>query len=113
MTRSQAARLAQEVSEGFFPLFGRLCHALEEDRRAFNWRRLTGTINFPPPRLLGIPSPLHHERIVSPVKFFTHAPLDGDGVLSFKPEAQQKSLPSASAPKTDKQTGARVNLEMQ
>jgi hypothetical protein len=48
------------------------------------WRRLTGTINFPPPRLLRIPSPLHNERIVSWVKFVTHALLDGDGALNFK-----------------------------
>jgi hypothetical protein len=72
MWRSQAARLARKWPKRLFPLFGFLCHALEKDGRAFYWHRLTGTINFPPPRLLRIPSPLHDERIVSQVEFFTH-----------------------------------------
>ena len=72
------------MPEGLSPLFDCLCHAIEENGRAFYWRRLTGTINFPPPRFLGTPSPLHGERVVSWVKFFTHALLDGDGALSFK-----------------------------
>jgi hypothetical protein len=63
----------QEVPERLFPLFGCFCHAFEKYRRAFYWRRLAGTINFPPPRLLRTPSPLHDERIVSSVKLFTHA----------------------------------------
>jgi hypothetical protein len=101
-----------EVPERLFPLLGCLCHALEEDRRAFNWRRLTGTINFPPPRLLRSPSPLHDEPIVRWVKFFTHELLDGDGRVKFQIRGPTESLPFASTPKTAKQTGRKLNLEM-
>jgi hypothetical protein len=72
------------VPERLFPFFSCLCHALEKVRRAFYWRRLTGTINFPPPRLLRIPSPLHDERIVSWVKLLTHLLLDGNAHLKFQ-----------------------------
>src|SRR5262249_62389602 len=64
-----------------------------------------GTINFPPPRLLGSPSPLHDERIVGWVKYFTHELLDGDGRVRFQTRRTTKGRPSASAPKTDKQMG--------
>jgi len=67
-----------------FPLFGCFCHAFEKYRRAFYRRRLAGTINFPPPRLLRIPPPLHDERIVSWVKLSTHALLDGNPRLKFQ-----------------------------
>ena len=53
----------------FFPLFGRLCH-----RHGF-W---------------GIPSPLHDERIVSRVEFFTHASLDGNGRIRFQTRPASK-----------------------
>src|SRR6516165_5444101 len=72
------------MPERLFPLFGCFCHILEKDRRALYWRRLAGTINFPPPRLLRTPSPLHDERIVSWVKSFTHALLDGNGRSKFQ-----------------------------
>jgi hypothetical protein len=36
------------------------------------------------PRLFGIPSSLHDERIVSRIEFFTHAKLDGDGRIRFQ-----------------------------
>ena len=62
----------------------------EKYRRAFYWRRLAGTINFPPPRLLRIPSPLHDERIVSWVKLFTHALLGGDGRVKFQTQRHNK-----------------------
>jgi len=87
----------QEAPEGLFPLFGCLGHALKKDGRAFYWRRLASTINFPPPGFLGSPSPLHDERIVRWVKFFTHELLDGDGPLNCKPEAQQEGLLPGSA----------------
>src|SRR5215471_18805033 len=88
---------------GPFSLFGCLGHALKKDGRAFYWRRLAGTVNFPPPGLLGSPSPLHDERIVGWVKYFTHELLDGDGRVKFQTRGTTESLPSASAPKTDKQ----------
>lgn len=84
LTTISGRLLGQEVSEGFFPLFSRLGHALKKETRAFYWRRLAGTINFPPPRLLGSPSSLHDERIVSWVKFFNHALSDGDGRVNFQ-----------------------------
>ena len=85
----------QKVSECAFPRFGCFCHALETDRRAFDRRRLSGTINFPPPRLLRIPSPLHDKRIVRWVKFFTHVVLNGDGCFKFQTRpinAQRKNV---------------------
>src|SRR5215469_7647215 len=91
------------MSEGLFPLFGCLGHALKKDARAFYWRRFAGTINFPPPGLLGSPSPLHDERIVGWVKYFTHELLDGDGRVKFQTRDTTESFPSASAPKTDEQ----------
>jgi hypothetical protein len=51
------------------------------------------------------PSPLHNERIVNWLKFFTHASLDGDGHLEFQTTGATKGLLSASAP--DKQKDAR------
>jgi hypothetical protein len=83
------------VPERLFPLFGCLCHALEKDRRAFYWRRLTGTINFPPPGLLGSPSPLHDKRIVCWVKFFTHALLNGDGRIKFQTKTVDLNMKAA------------------
>jgi hypothetical protein len=84
LTTISGRLLGQEISEGFFPLFSRFGHALKKDKRAFYWRRLTGTINFPPPGLLGNPSPLHDKRIVRWVKFITHALLHGDGWFKFQ-----------------------------
>src|SRR5262249_11133491 len=100
------------MSEGLFSLFGCLGHALKKDGRAFYWRRLAGTVNFPPPVLLGSPSPLHDERIVGWVKYFTHELLDGDGRVKFQTTGTTKSLRSASAPKRISRRDARANLEM-
>ena len=47
-------------------------------------RMLAGTIDFPPPGFRRIPSPLHDERIIGWVKFFTHASLDGGGRPKFQ-----------------------------
>jgi hypothetical protein len=71
-------------ARGPFSRFDCLCHALEENGRAFYWRRFTGTINFPTPGLLGSPSSLHDERIIGWVKFFNHALSDGDGWFKFQ-----------------------------
>ena len=49
--------------------------------------------------------PLHNERIVNWLKFFTHASLDGDRHLEFQTTGATKDLLSASAP--DKQKDAR------
>jgi hypothetical protein len=89
----------QEVPEGLFPLFGCLGHALKKHGRAFYWRRLTGIINFPPPGLLGSPSPLHDKRIVRWVKFFTHAACPPPRALSraVRTCSQQKPRLSAGA----------------
>jgi hypothetical protein len=46
------------------------------------------TINFPPLWFLGTPSPLHDERAVSWVKFFTHALLDGDWAATVRANFQ-------------------------
>src|SRR5436309_2696482 len=58
-----------------------------------------------PPGPLGSPSPLHNERIVNWLKFFTQASLDGDGHLEFQTTGATKGLLSASAP--DKQKDSR------
>jgi hypothetical protein len=89
----------QEVPEGLFPLFGCLGHALKKHGRAFYWRRLTGIINFPPPGLLGSPSPLHDKRIVRWVKFFTHAACPPPRALSraVRTCSQQKPRLSVGA----------------
>src|SRR6516225_1929444 len=64
----------QQSSEGLFPLFGRLCHALKKVGRALYRPSPTGTVDLPPPRLRRGPSSLHDERKIGWVKFFTHAP---------------------------------------
>ena len=64
----------QQVNEGFFPLFKPLSHALKKDGRALYRVILTGTIDLPAPGLGRIPSPLHDERKIGWVEFFTHAP---------------------------------------
>ena len=74
----------QEVPEGLFTLFDCFCHAFKTDGRALYWRRPTGTINLPPPGLREVPSPLHDERIVGRVKYYTHAHLDGGRRLKFQ-----------------------------
>src|SRR5262249_4494375 len=66
------APLHSQACESFFPLFGRLRHALKKDGRAFYRHSLTRTVNLPTPRLSRLSSSLHGERIVGWIKFSTH-----------------------------------------
>jgi hypothetical protein len=60
-----------------FPIIYKLSEPKEEQARL-------GTINSPPPRVFGSPSPLHDERIVGWVKYLTHELLAaGSDVRSF------------------------------
>jgi hypothetical protein len=70
----------------------------KKNGRTFYWRGLAGTIDLPPPGLRRISSPLHDERIIAWVEFFTHARLDGDRALIFKlPLSRDVKTPSRLA----------------
>src|SRR5215467_6162753 len=60
---------------------------------------------FPTARAFGESLAASRRTNIGWVKYFTHELLDGDGRVKFQIRDTTESLPSASAPKTDKQTG--------
>ena len=73
----------QQLCEGLFPLAGRRCHAFKNDWRALFRHRFAGTVNLPSPWLRRVRSSLHGKRIISWVKFFTHASKNGGGRINL------------------------------